>query len=215
MLKDIQAVIFDLDGTLIDSMWIWKDIDIAYLDRFGHKLPDDLQKSIEGMSFSETAAYFKERFQLPDSLEDIKAAWHQMARDKYAKEIGFKKGAKEFVAFLRKSGIKTGIATSNSIELVKAVLKNHDMEKEFDSIHTSCEVKQGKPAPDIYELVARDLKVNPNMCLVFEDVVQGIVAGKNAGMKVCAVFDIYSQPMAEEKRRLSDYYINDYFEIGF
>ena len=74
-----KAVIFDLDGTLVDSMWMWKAIDIEYLARFGLDCPDDLQKRIEGMSFSETASYFKERFGLEDSLEEIKEAWVDMS----------------------------------------------------------------------------------------------------------------------------------------
>ena len=215
MLTNIKAVIFDLDGTLIDSMGIWKGIDIEYLGARGLELPDDLQRSIEGMSFSETANYFKERFQLSDTIDEIKAAWNRMAWDKYSKEILFKTGAKEFVHYLRENGIKTGIATSNSTELVKAVLGNHNMEKQFDSIRTSCEVSKGKPAPDIYELVAKDLGVEPSECLVFEDIPQGIMAGKNAGMKVCAVEDSYSVLVADKKRELADYYINDYFEIDF
>ena len=215
MLTNIKAVIFDLDGTLIDSMGIWKGIDIEYLGARGLELPDDLQRSIEGMSFSETANYFKERFQLSDTIDEIKAAWNRMAWDKYSKEILFKTGAKEFVHYLRENGIKTGIATSNSTELVKAVLGNHNMEKQFDSIRTSCEVSKGKPAPDIYELVAKDLGVEPSECLVFEDIPQGIMAGKNAGMKVCAVEDSYSALVADKKRELADYYINDYFEIDF
>ena len=215
MLTNIKAVIFDLDGTLIDSMGIWKGIDIEYLGARGLELPDDLQRSIEGMSFSETANYFKERFQLSDTIDEIKAAWNRMAWDKYSKEILFKTGAKEFVHYLRENGIKTGIATSNSTELVKAVLGNHNMEKQFDSIRTSCEVSKGKPAPDIYELVAKDLGVEPSECLVFEDIPQGIMAGKNAGMKVCAVEDSYSALVVDKKRELADYYINDYFEIDF
>ena len=67
----IEAVIFDLDGSMVDSMWIWRSIDIEYLGKFGITLPDNLQACIEGMSFSETAAYFKERFDLPDDLETI------------------------------------------------------------------------------------------------------------------------------------------------
>lgn len=74
-----KAVIFDLDGTLVDSMWMWKAIDIEYLARFGLACPDDLQKEIEGMSFSETAVYFKERFRLKESLDEIKNAWIQMS----------------------------------------------------------------------------------------------------------------------------------------
>ena len=72
MLNGIKAVIFDLDGSLVDSMWIWKDIDIEYLRRFGISLPPNLQSEIEGKSFSETAVFFKERFQIPDSIEQMK-----------------------------------------------------------------------------------------------------------------------------------------------
>ena len=83
----IKAVIFDLDGSMVDSMWIWRSIDIEYLGRFGIALPDKLQADIEGMSFSETATYFKERFALPDSLEQIKEDWNRMAWDKYEREV--------------------------------------------------------------------------------------------------------------------------------
>lgn len=72
MFRDVEAVIFDLDGSLVDSMWIWRDIDIEYLGRYGIVLPDELQSEIEGMSFSETACYFKERFQIPDEIEKSK-----------------------------------------------------------------------------------------------------------------------------------------------
>ena len=72
MLQNIKAVIFDLDGSLVDSMWIWRDIDIEYLGRFGIELPGKLQTEIEGKSFSETAVYFKERFNIPDTLEQMK-----------------------------------------------------------------------------------------------------------------------------------------------
>lgn len=215
MLDNIKAVIFDLDGTLIDSMSMWKQIDIDYLNRFGITLPETLQTDIEGMSFSETAAYFKNTFQLDETLDEIKEAWHQMAKHKYEYDIPFKKGAKEFVKYLKNHNIKTGIATSNSKELVKAVLHNHRMECYFDSIHTACEVEKGKPAPDIYELVASELKVFPQECLVFEDVIQGIKAGKNAGMTVCAIYDDYSKDIIEAKKAEADYYIDSFYDIGF
>lgn len=87
ILDHIKAVIFDLDGTLVDSMWMWEDIDIEYLGRYGLSCPEDLQKAIEGMSFTETAVYFKERFGLPDSIEEIKEAWIAMSLEKYEKEV--------------------------------------------------------------------------------------------------------------------------------
>lgn len=213
MLKDIDAVIFDLDGTLVDSMWMWKRIDIEYLARFGIEFPEDLQRCIEGMSFSETAIYFKERFKLPDSLEQIKSDWNQMAWDKYEKEVPLKEGVLEFLQYLKKHQIPAGIATSNSRELVEVVIEAHNIKEYFVSIRTSCEVTKGKPSPDIYLLVAKDLKVEPSRCLVFEDVLQGVMAGKNAGMKVCAVYDEFSSEFDEEKKKLADYYVYSFAEV--
>lgn len=210
MLKNIKAVIFDLDGTLVDSMWIWKDIDIEYLERFGLSLPEDLQYEIEGMSFTETAAYFKERFALPGTLEEIKQTWYEMAYEKYRYQVPLKPGAGRFLQLLNKKGIKLGMATSNGIELVNAVAEVYGFHRSFHSIRTACDVKKGKPAPDIYLKVADDLKVAPKNCLVFEDVPMGILAGKNAGMKVCAVADDFSRNQIKQKRKIADYFIQTY-----
>ncbi len=213
MLKDIEAVIFDLDGTLVDSMWMWRSIDIEYLKRFGIEMPPELQSCIEGKSFSETAVYFKERFQLPDSLEQIKSDWNKMAWDKYESEVPLKEGVAELLQYLKQKGIPAGIATSNSRELVELIVRKHGIEDFFGSIRTSCEVAKGKPSPDIYLLVAEDLGVLPEHCLVFEDVLQGVMAGKNANMKVCAVYDEYSEKDQDEKINLSDYYVHSMSEV--
>ena len=100
VMDGIEAVIFDLDGTLIDSMWMWKQIDIDYLAKHGHPLPEDLQSSIEGMSFSETAVYFKERFALSDPLDVIKTEWNRMAYDIYVNNVPLKAGVLEFLKYL-------------------------------------------------------------------------------------------------------------------
>ena len=213
MLENIKAVIFDLDGTLVDSMWMWRDIDIEYLGRFGVPLPETLQKDISGMSFSETAVYFKETFHIPDDIEKIKQDWNDMAFYKYTHEVPLKPGAAEFLKRLKIQGIRTGIATSNSKELVEAAVKSLNISGYLDEIHTSCEVAKGKPAPDIYLLVAECLGVEPKNCLVFEDIPEGILAGKRAGMKTCAVEDTFSLGMTEEKKKLADYYITHYDEV--
>lgn len=214
MLKDIEAILFDLDGSLVDSMWMWREIDIEYLGKFGIPLPERLQSDIEGMSFTETAVYFKERFHLPDSVEQIMDDWNQMAWDKYSHEVPLKNGVRELIAHCIRNGIKLGIATSNSRALVENVINAHELMDAFDSIVTGCEVDKGKPAPDIYLEAARRCGAAPEKCLVFEDIVPGILAGKSAGMKVCAVDDLYSKHQNEEKKRLADYFITDYFEIA-
>lgn len=213
MLQDIDAVIFDMDGSLVDSMWIWKSIDAEYLGRYGIPLPETLQSEIEGMSFSETAAYFKEHFLIPDSLEEIQADWNRMAWDKYMYEVPLKQGIPEFLKGCKENGIKLGIATSNSRELVEALAGVHNLRKYFTSIVTGCDVDRGKPFPDIYLKVAKQLEVSPDRCLVFEDIVPGILAGRNAGMHVCAVEDAYSIDSRDKKRQLADYYIEDYREF--
>lgn len=213
MLENIEAVLFDLDGTLVDSMWVWKDVDIVYLGKYGYDVPDDMQDEIEGMSFTETAQYFKKRFNIPETIEEIKEEWNQLAWDFYGDKVPLKDGIEEFLMELKKKGIKTGVASSNSKELVVHVLEKRGILKYFDTIRTSCEAKKGKPAPDIYLLAASDLEVEPSKCLVFEDLPFGILAGKNAGMRVCTIFDNFSQPSIDKKRELADYYIDDYTAI--
>ncbi len=213
ILDDIKAIIFDLDGTLVDSMWMWKAIDIEFLQQYGCQCPDDLQKVIEGMSFSETAVYFKERFRLPLSLDEIKAIWVRMSIDKYRYEVPLKPGVREFLEHVTSRGIVCGIATSNGREMVDAVMDSLDITGYFQVVTTACEVEHGKPEPDIYLKVAEHLQVEPKDCLVFEDVPAGILAGKRAGMTVCAIEDAFSQAMREEKLGLADYFIDDYFEI--
>ena len=210
MLMGIKAVIFDLDGSLVDSMWMWRDIDIEYLGKFGITLPEDLQSRIEGMSFSETAAYFKAHFPIPDSIEQMKEDWNRMAWDKYLHEVPLKEGVHEFLTGCQERGILLGIATSNSRQLVENIADVHGLHNFFQCIMTGCEVDRGKPAPDIYLKVADILNVEPFECLVFEDIVPGIQAGKSAGMRVCAVEDDYSIDSRETKKALADHYIETF-----
>ena len=213
LLKDRKAVLFDLDGTLVDSMWVWRNIDIDFLSAIGQELPADLQKCIEGMSFTETAEYFKKRFSIDDDVEDIKKKWNQMAYDKYTSEVKLKKGAKEFLARLKSDGIRIGIASSNSVTLIEGALKAEGVPEYFDAITTGCEAGAGKPAPDIYLLAAKKVGIAPSECLVFEDIPMGIMAGNSAGMTTVAVEDDYSHGMRKEKERLAKYFIEDYTEI--
>ena len=81
MLENKKAVIFDLDGTLVDSMWIWREIDIRFLGKYGLEVPQGLNDKLEGYSFHETAVYFKEHFPLPLTIEEIMGTWNRMASE--------------------------------------------------------------------------------------------------------------------------------------
>ena len=213
MIKNIKACIFDLDGTLVDSMWMWPEIDAEYLERLGFEYYDNLKNEIEGISFHETAVYFKNKVGISDSVEKICKDWEDMAYDKYKYEVKEKPGCKKFLEHLRSKGIKMGIATSNKRSMVDVVLKSLNIKDFFEVITTSDEVKRGKPAPDVYLTTANLLNVEPKNCLVFEDVVAGIMAGKSAGMRVCAIEDDFTKEVRQKKKELSDYYIVDYSEL--
>ena len=213
LLSGKRAFLFDLDGTLVDSMWMWGAIDIEYLGKFGIPCPKDLQKAIEGMSFTETAVYFKERFSLPDSLEQIKADWTAMSIEKYRTEVPLKPGVRRFLEKAAERDIKMAICTSNGREMVDAVLSALKIRDFFSCVITGCEVAAGKPSPDIYLEAARRLSVKPEECAVFEDVPAGILSGKRAGMTVFAVEDDFSKGMEQEKRRLADGYIDGYLAL--
>jgi len=213
MLQNLQAVIFDVDGTLVDSMWIWRQVDIDFLARRNIELPADLQKDIEGLSYTATAEYFKERFELPESVEDIKEEWRQMADELYNSKIALKAGVKELLRLIRDKGLKIGIATSNSRELVATMTKSHGIEEYFDSIRTSCEVPRSKPFPDVYLKVAEDLNVDPAACLVFEDTVAGATAAKAAGMRLIVVYDDLSKDSKVHLEQLAEHYIHDFNEF--
>lgn len=213
MYNEIKAVIFDVDGTLIDSMWIWRQVDIEFLGKRGIPLPEKLQIEIEGMSYSETAIYFKARFDLPESLDEIKEEWRLMAEDYYKRHIKLKSGAKDFLKLLYEKEITIGIATSNSRELVDYMLTNHEIRQYFSSIRTSCEVDKGKPHPDVFLKVAEDMGIEPCHCLVFEDTVSGVMAAKSAGMKVFAMADEVSEESKDKLIEMTEGYIHSFDEV--
>lgn len=211
----IHGIIFDLDGTLVDSMWVWNAIDIEYLGSFGIPVPEDLQILLGGLSFTETAVYFKEHFGIPDPIEKIEADWNRMAFEKYRDDVRLKEGAGDFLRFLKGNRIPAGIATSNSMELVETLLASLGISDCFGAIVTGHEVSKGKPDPEIYLTCAERLGIVPADILAFEDVVNGILSARRAGMKVCAVYDDHCSRLDDEKRELADYFIYDYLAPSF
>lgn len=213
MLENIKAVIFDLDGTLVDSMNLWGEIDVDFLADRHIDMPEGLQQELEGLSMTETAVYFQQTFGLTDTVEELMTIWNNMARDAYLHHIPMKPGAIEFLTYLKEHEIPMGIATSNSRELVEATYQAHQLGNYITCCVTANEVEHGKPAPDVFLEAARRLEIDPKQCLVFEDIIAGIQAGHNANMKVCGIYDEYTKDISDEKKALADYYIEDYYEI--
>lgn len=211
--SDFSTVLFDLDGTLVDSMWMWADIDREYLARFDKTFYPELQREIEGMNINETAVFFKERFDIPRTVEEMIRDWVEMSYSKYRDEVCLKPYTAEFLRFLKEHDIKIGIATSNAEKMVRACLESNSIIKYFDTIVTADDVERGKPSPDVYLHAANILGSRPEECIVFEDVPAGILAGKAAGMETIAVYDEFSEMLYEEKLKLADHYITDYSEL--
>ena len=213
MFDKYDAIIFDLDGTLIDSMWIWKAIDVDFLEKRGMELPDDLQKAIEGMSFTETAMYFKERFNLNDSLDEIKKEWNDLAYDYYKNKINLKEDVIKLLDIFKNQGKLIGIGTSNSRLLAELVIKHRGVNDYFDTLITSCDVDKGKPSPDVFLKVSESLNVKPEKCLVFEDTYAGVQAAVNANMDCFAIYDKIASESEEDIIKTATKYIRSYDEI--
>ncbi len=211
--SDIEAVIFDLDGTLADSMWMWADIDREYLSRFDLQPNKELGAKVAGMSMEETAAFFKANYGIRDSVDQIVQDWIDMALDNYRHKVKFKPYAVRTLEVFKSHGIRMAIASSNGMDMVRACLESNDTAKYFDDVVSSSEVEHGKPAPDVYLLAAKRIGAAPARCLVFEDIPPGLIAGHAAGMKTIGVRDNYSAGSESEMRALADAYFDGFREF--
>ncbi|WPC41828.1 HAD family phosphatase [Clostridium sp. JS66] len=214
MLKNIKGAIFDMDGTLIDSMWVWSKIDEEYLAKRNLTVPKNLKQDIEHMSFSEVACYFQKKFNISDSIEEIQKEWNDMALYHYSHDVTLKPGAREFLSLLKSKNVKMALATSNCNLLIEAALKKNNIYNFFDCITTTDEVQRGKDFPDVYLLAAQKLNLKPDQCVVFEDILPAVKGAKSAGMKVVGVHDLYSEYQKKDIINLADIYISRYDELN-
>ena len=212
-MKNIEAVIFDLDGTLIDSMGIWAKIDEEYLKKFNIDVPKNLHEDITHLTLTQTANYFKTRFNIEDDEETIIKTWNDMATYHYSNTIQLKDGVIEYLNYLKEKNIKISLATSNSVNLSEATLKKNKIYDYFETITVTEEVKKSKSNPDVYLLSANKMNVKPENCLVFEDAVQAVKGAKLAGMTVYAIYDEVSKDKKEELTKYADLYIENYREL--
>lgn len=204
------GAIFDLDGTILDSLWIWEEIDRRFLAKRGIAMPEDYVDAVNRMEFSQAAEYTIARFGLPDALESLMSEWTAMTRDAYAHEIALKPGVKAYLESLSSRGVRLGIATSSTPELFVPALENNGILRLFSAIATTSEVPHGKDRPDVYLLAAERLGMLPSECIVFEDTLPGIRSASSAGFITAGVRDRFSENDAQAIKALSDFWIDTF-----
>ncbi|MCM1523700.1 MAG: HAD family phosphatase [Ruminococcus sp.] len=180
-MKKIEAVIFDIDGTLTDSMGVWEDADRIFLERRGKVWTRDVSLAMKPMHFMSASRYLKERFGFADSPESIAAEITDIVRDKYFREIALMPYVGEFMEYCRGRGVHMCAATSNSRELAEGVLENNGILDMLDFIITSDEAGSGKDDPRIFFMCAERMGTLPENTAVAEDSPHAAAAAFNNG----------------------------------
>ncbi len=212
-IKNFKGAIFDLDGTLLDSMEIWLDVDLAFFKKRGIEMPSDYQDAISDMHFKTMAIYTKERFNLEDDIHDIMDEWCELCFEEYEKKVMLKSGVFEYLSSLKKRGIKIAFATANTTELSEVCLKNNDIFHLFDAHAYLHETNSDKCEPDVYLLACERLGLAPQDCIVFEDILPGIKGALKGGFTVCGVYDKFSEKDMAEIQNSAHYYIKSFEEL--
>ncbi len=209
-----KGAIFDLDGTILDSMGIWSQIDIDFLAKRGVEVPEDYQKMITPMGFVATAEYTIRRFGLDEKPEALIAEWQEMAYDAYANRLLLKPFAGEYVRQLALEGVDVSIASSSDPVLVNAALKHHGLLPYIKTVVTAKDVSRGKGFPDIYLKAAEGMRVEPENCRVFEDIPEGIRGAKTGGFFTVGVYEKSHRPEDIDLiRKEADRFIRSFEEM--
>lgn len=210
-----KAAIFDLDGTLLDSNGVWRAVDEQFFGSRGIAYSQtDYARAVQGMSFREAAVYTVRRFDLPESPEEVMAEWMAMTREIYALRVPLKPGARDYLRFLRRSGVKLAVATANRPELFMPALEHGGVAELFEAFCTSADVGDTSKADGaLFRLAAGKLGVEPADCAVFEDVLEGVAGAKRAGMRAYALRDAASAHSREAIDALADGTVDDFTEL--
>lgn len=231
MLKNKKVVIFDLDGTLIDSMGVWNNIDRELIKKIGNGTIDDVdiakQRDMKLREYSksedaylEYCGFLKEKYNSSMSKEEIRKVRYEIA-DYYLKEvINYKPNAEKVLKYLKDKGYVLVIASTtndHTIENYKKYNKNIINKANFDDIfsiiYSKGAVNNLKPNPEIHNKILEKLNVKPQDCLIIEDSLVGVEAANNAQIEVAVIYDKYSDFDREKINALSQYQFNDFNQI--
>lgn len=213
-LKNVRGAVFDLDGTILDSAWVWDRVDVEFLGKRGFDVPEHYVETISPMGAEKAAVYTINEFGLHDeNIEDIVEEWFEMAREHYHNDIVCKPYVKDYIKLLYDNNTRLVVATSSDRSLFMETLKRESILQYFEDVVTVSEVKRGKGFPDIYEEAARRIETNPGECVVFEDILKGIEGAKAGGFITVAVHDIKSEHNRTKMAELADLYIDDFKEL--
>ncbi len=209
---NITGAIFDFDGTLFDSMHIWKGIKYKYLDRLGLKLTKEDEAAFNGLYLRESLILAKERFNLDKSYEELMSDFFGYLEERYLTEAEPKNDIIEFLEKLRAKGIKMGIATATGEPALEAVLKKYGMLDYFSAVYSTYTVGASKTEPKVYDVVLEKLGTDKESTWIFEDALYAAKTAKANGYNVVGIFD-KSEVCCEELKDLVDIFIRNYSEL--
>lgn len=210
----IKGVIFDMDGTLIDSMKVWYNTDRIFLRENGIEPPENISEIMKKKTIKEAADYFIHEFSLDYTQEYVIKRIEELVAEEYRKSIQLKSGVIEFLDFLDKKRIPSCVATATYKSLATAVLKRCGILERFKFILTGEDVKSGKTSPEIYFECAKRLNIECDEILVAEDSLHCIETAVNAGFYTVGVYDSEASADWIKIRRIAHKTVNNIFEIS-
>ena len=210
-----KGAIFDMDGTLLDSMHMWRTLGSSFLKEHGIVVTDELFHHLEHMRLEEAARYFAENYeQFRDlTVEQAFNYWFKKIGDEYRTNIKVKGHSDEFLRYLKSKGVKTAVASVTDKPLIKTALSKHNMLDCFDYITCTGEVGRDKHFPDIYFKCMNSLGLEISECTVFEDSLYAAKTASAAGFHTVGMFDKYTSGSEAEFAAACDIVVHDWREL--